>query len=454
MRRDLAIALTVLAAAPARADDDNSRRCAGVTGRLQDAFRELDDGIRELTKPSDYSTAAAARSHFEGAEGLLQMPLREWHAGAPDSCGDAQWNNGFSHKLLDSDVTYTIERWVEKAKQLRGLADERAQTSRPPAAARILEAPRATVAAAPGQLPAKYVDNPQFGCGSLPAWQKTVTPQAPAGDVKLLPGCSQLDDDREGGPTLQVLSGAKRLVMKLDEQDHDNANPKYVAGKMQQVLADLETELAKDVWKTPELDPMAHSFERLLAWERNEMLALPSREEIYLHTHAFAQDFDPKTGAFKGKHYDVYAPEAQACIELVETARDGGVDIESTMVINADNRQPFMTYRAALDLCRAARGGMEAKKKADQEAAAAEDGKWKTLCGGDKYALWKQRGEFALSRGGWDRSRPEEACKASVWYAHYGPDDNQVYDCEKYTFSGNKQVGHVKKSNRWFMVCP
>ena len=38
----------------------------------------------------------------------------------------------------------------------------------------------------------------------------------------------------------------------------------------------------------------------------------------------------------------------------------------------------------------------------------------------------------------------------TLWLGH----DNQVYDCEKYTFSGNKQVGHVKKSNRWFMVCP
>jgi hypothetical protein len=130
------------------------------------------------------------------------------------------------------------------------------------------------------------------------------------------------------------------------------------------------------------------------------------------------------------------------------------VDIDSTMVRNSDNGELVMTYRAALDLCRAARGGMEAKKKADAAAAAAEDLKWKTLCGGDKYALWKQRGEFALSRGGWDRSRPEQACAASVWYAHYGPDDNQVYDCEKYTFAGNKQTGHVKKSNRWSMLCP
>ena len=61
---------------------------------------------------------------------------------------------------------------------------------------------------------------------------------------------------------------------------------------------------------------------------------------------------------------------------------------------------------------------------------------------------------FALSRGGWDQSRPEQACKADTWWAHYGPDDNQVYDCEKYTFSGGKQTGHVKKSNRYSMSCP
>lgn len=433
---------------------DRYRRCYDVWRKVQEAFAHLDAGVAYLTHANNQASSAA--QEFSSAVSTLGYAQRDWHAGAKDSCGERDAQRQFTFRIMSASFTLPIESWMEKAKQLGGLADERQSNGnhKVPSLARIKEAPRATASAVAGSLPPKYVDNPQYVCGSLPAWQKTVSKSSPAGDPTLLPGCAKLDDDEEGGATVQVLSRSKKLVMELADLDKTGGDSDWAVRQMTEKLERLARDLARGVWKTPELDPMAQSFERLHAWETNEMKAIATRRDIGFAINSFSRDFNEKTGKFSGKFYDIYLPNAQKCIDLVQKAQSDGVDVDTTNMVPAVADAPVRTYAAALALCQSAKGGMAAKKKADIEAAAAEDLKWKTLCGGDKYKLWKAHGQYALSRGGWDQSRPEQACKADVWWGHYGPDDNQVYDCDKYTFAGSKQTGHTRKSNRWFMACP
>ncbi len=428
---------------------DRYERCKSVFDHVQQAFGQLDEGVQTLLS-DDNGAGAEASGKFETAQRMLGWAVRDWKAGTPDACGDA--TKPLAHALAGRPATYTIDVWVEKAKQLDGLGEARKPGRPAPSLDGIVQAPRATVAAAAGKLPPKYVDNPQYGCGSLDAWQKTVTRDRPAGDPSLLPGCSKLDDESEGGATLQVLSRAKKLVARLDAVDHDGSDGDAEVRIMKEKLAELRQALADPAWKSPELDPMAMSFERLLAWETNQMKAMATRKDIHGQLVAFWSYYDPKSGTFKGHFYDLFAANADKCIKMVDDARADGVDAATTTTHTPDRKT--ITYAEARRICASAKAGMAAKKKADQEAAAAEDKKWKEQCGGDKYKLWKAHGEHALTRGGWDQSRPEQACPAEAWYAHHGPDDGGYYDCDKFIFSGNRQTGHEHQRTRWHMVCP
>jgi len=424
------------------------KRCKTAWDHAQQAFDAIDEGVGMLTS-NRYTAGSDADQKFDEAVRMLGWALRDAKAGTPDSCGDGR---SFTHAVLDEKLTFSLDRWIEKAKQLDGLAEARSPGKPAPARDAITQAPRATVAAAPGLLPAKYIDNPQYGCGSLDAWQKTATRERPAGDPSLLPGCSKLDDASEGGATLQQLSQAKKLVAELDKIDRDGNDSDSDARLMKAKLDELRQVLESPAWKSPELDPLAMSFERLYLWEQNELKAMASRSDIHNQMVPFWQYYDQKSGKFNGHYYDVFASNVEKCLKLVDDAKADGVDLTATVTTTPERKS--ISYLEARKICAAAQKGMAAKKQADAEAAAAEDKKWKEQCGGDKYKLWKAHGEYALSRGGWDQSRPEQACKADVWFAHHGPDDRGYYDCDKYTFSGNKQTAHQTKSTRFHMVCP
>ncbi len=425
------------------------QRCQGVFNHVYEAFDQIDDAIGDLTATDRGGTASDADRKLDAALKTLGWAQRDWQVGTNDSCGDAsaQW----TWRILTQKMTLPLETWMEKVKQLDGLAEQRQKNSKVPSLADLKAAPRATVAATASSLPPKFLDNTQYECGSLDAWQKTVTKLQPAGDLLALPGCSKLDGE-EGPASVKALSQAKKLVMELDQLDKGGEND-YKAGQMTTRLESLKKILARGVWKSPELDPMAMSFERLYEWETNQMKAVGTRSDISNEMNHFWNDYNQKTGKFSGKHYDLFASNADKCLQLIEKAASDGVDLQRTTVKTPDYKSQI-TYVEARTICQGAKKGMAAKAKAVAEAAAAEDAKWKSLCGGDKYKLWKAHGEHALSRGGWDQSRPEQACNASVWYSHHGPDSNQVYDCDKYTFEGSKQTGHTTKSTRWHMVCP
>src|SRR5262245_15701826 len=133
---------------------------------------------------------------------------------------------------------------------------------------------------------------------------------------------------------------------------------------------------------------MAMSFERLAEWEANEMKAIATRDDITNEMNGFWNSYDQKTGEFKSKQYDVFARNADKCLALVDKAHADGVDLASTTVKTPDYKSRI-TYAKAREICQGAKAGMEARKKADEAAAAAEDKLWKDQCGGDKYKLWK-----------------------------------------------------------------
>lgn len=435
--------------------DKKQGRCYDAWQKVREGLASMDEGVAQLTSDDNASAAQMAMNQFDNALGSFAVAQRDWKAGTPESCGDAEARRNFTWKVGGTKYIWPVGDWVEKVKQLQGLANERRDNDKIPDAAKIAAAPRASKAAAPGGIAPKYVDNPQYGCGSVEAWAKTVTKERPAGEPKQLPGCLDLDDEKEGGAKVQALTKAKQAAVKFDEENRGEDKEEEVQG-MKEYLDRLTRALQGPAWKEADMEGAAGAFETVAAWAKNEHLASATRREIHNTIVNFADQYDAAKDTFSGGHHggvmDHFIDKAQQCVDLIKKAQAAGVDLDrATFELDGEKR---MTYRTGMKMCSLAKLGAQKRKKADEEAAAAEDAKWKTMCGGDKYEYWKRNGGPSLCRGCWAGASAEEACKKDQWWVYSGPDDNGIYECAKYTYKGNKQVSRVAKSNRWSKVCP